>query len=91
MSHVGPAPTVALLHVGSSLDIMRHIRSGLWNRSWEVSVLVSPSTPDPEQLERIAGRGPTGALALCGIAVAIVAAIWFMFYLFAFLPRGLLR
>ena len=54
-------------------------------------MLVSPSTPDPEQLERIAGRGPTGALALCGIAVAIVAAIWFTFYLFAFLPRGLLR
>jgi hypothetical protein len=57
----------------------------------EVSVLVSPSTPTHEELERIANRGPIGALALCGIAVAIVAAIWFAFYIFAFLPRGLLR
>ena len=54
-------------------------------------MLVSSSTPTHEELERIAKRGPTGALALCGIAVAIVAAIWFAFYLFAFLPRGFLR
>ena len=54
-------------------------------------MLVSPSTPTPEQLEQIASRGPTGALALCAIAVVIVAAIWFAFYFFAFLPRGLLQ
>lgn len=54
-------------------------------------MLVSPATPTPEELERIASRGPTGALALCGIAVAIVAAIWFAFYFFAFLPRGFLQ
>ena len=54
-------------------------------------MLVSSSPPTHEELERIASRGPTGALALCGIAVAIVAAIWFAFYLFAFLPRGILR
>lgn len=47
--------------------------------------------PSSEELERIASRGPTGALALCGIAVAVVAVIWLAFYLFAFLPRGLLR
>jgi hypothetical protein len=33
---------------------------------------------------------PTTA-ALCGIAVALVAAIWIAFYLFTFLPRGLLQ
>ncbi len=54
-------------------------------------MLVSPSTPAQEEIERIASRGPTGALALCGLAVAIVAAIWVAFYLFTFLPRGLLR
>ena len=54
-------------------------------------MLVSPSTPTHDELERIASRGPGGAFALCGIAVAIVAALWFAFYLFAFLPRGLLR
>ncbi len=32
-----------------------------------------------------------GALALCAVAVSIVTAIWVAFYLFAFLPRGLLR
>jgi hypothetical protein len=54
-------------------------------------VLVSPVTPSPEELERIASRGPTGALALCAIAIALVAAIWIAFYLFTFLPRGLLQ
>lgn len=54
-------------------------------------MLVTPTTASPQELERIAARGPTGALALCGIAVAIVAAIWIVFYLFTFLPRGLLR
>lgn len=54
-------------------------------------MLVSSATPAREELERIASRGPTGALALCGIAVAVVAAIWFAFYFFAFLPRGILR
>jgi hypothetical protein len=47
--------------------------------------------PSSEELERIASRGPIGALALCGIAVAVVGVIWLAFYLFAFLPRGLLR
>ena len=54
-------------------------------------MLESPTNASPQELEHIASRGPTGALALCGIAVAIVAAIWFAFYFFAFLPRGLLR
>lgn len=54
-------------------------------------MLVSPSSPTHEELEQIAGRGPTGALALCGIAVAVVALIWLAFYIFAFLPRGILR
>lgn len=54
-------------------------------------MLVSPSTPTPEELKRIASRGPAGALVLCAVAVAIVAIIWFAFYFFAFLPRGLLR
>ncbi len=44
-----------------------------------------------EDIEIIAQRGPTGALVLCGIAVAIVVAIWFLFYFFAFLPRGIIR
>jgi hypothetical protein len=31
---------------------------------------------------------PRGAVALAGIATAIVVAIWFVFYLFVFVPRA---
>jgi hypothetical protein len=34
----------------------------------------------------IAG-GPRGAVALAGVATAIVLAIWFLFYALVFLPR----
>lgn len=54
-------------------------------------MLVSPTAVSPQELERIASRGPIGALALCSIAVAVVAAIWIVFYLFTFLPRGVMR
>ena len=33
-------------------------------------------------------RARRGAIALAGIATAIVVAMWFAFYLFVFLPRG---
>lgn len=54
-------------------------------------MLVSSTTPSAEELERLAAAGPTGAVALCSLAVAIVAAIWIAFYLFIFLPRGPLQ
>ena len=40
------------------------------------------------QVEEIVARGPAGAFAVAGIATAIVVAIYFAFYLFAYLPRG---
>ena len=43
-----------------------------------------------ERVEQIVAAGPRGAIALAGIATAIVVAIWFAFYLFVFLPRGAL-
>lgn len=43
-----------------------------------------------ERVEQIVAAGPHGAIALAGIATAIVVAIWFAFYLFVFLPRGAL-
>ena len=46
---------------------------------------------DDERIERIVAEGPGGALAVAGIATALVVAMWFAFYLFVFLPRGLLR
>jgi hypothetical protein len=44
-----------------------------------------------EDVETIATRGPSGAIALCAISVALVIAIWFAFYVFAYLPRGFTR
>jgi uncharacterized membrane protein len=53
----------------------------------------SPADRDDDALEhervsRIVSAGPRGALAVAGIATAIVVATWLAFYLFVFLPRG---
>jgi hypothetical protein len=40
------------------------------------------------RVEEIVARGPAGAFAVAGIATAIVVAIYFAFYIFAYLPRG---
>ena len=46
--------------------------------------------PEPAQqtVDDIVSRGPGGALALAGTAMAIVLAIWFAFYFLVFLPRN---
>jgi len=41
-----------------------------------------------EDLARVVVGGPRGAVAVAGLAVAVLLAIWFGFYLFVFLPRG---
>jgi hypothetical protein len=47
------------------------------------------SEHDGEQaLDPIVKSGAHGALALAGIATAIVVALWLAFYLFVFLPRA---
>ena len=43
------------------------------------------------QVDEIVSRGPAGALAVAGIATAIVVAIYFAFYFFVFLPRGAIQ
>ena len=56
-----------------------------------------PSTPqvqdtaDDEAVNAIVGRGPAGAFAVAGIATAIVVALYFAFYFFAYLPRGVVQ
>ena len=54
-------------------------------------MLESGGEPSVAVLERAAEAGPFGALALCGIAVAVVFAIWIAFYFLAFLPRGMVQ
>ena len=53
----------------------------------------APTTPrvddaDEAEIQRIVAAGPAGALALSGLAVALLLLIWFAFYFFVFLPRG---
>jgi hypothetical protein len=51
----------------------------------------SATPPSDEEVERVVAAGPSGAIALAGAAVVIVMAIWFGFYFFAFLPRGIIH
>lgn len=41
-----------------------------------------------DELKQVVAGGPRGAVAVAGLAVAVLLAIWFAFYLFVFLPRG---
>ena len=43
---------------------------------------------DKARLAQVLAEVPKGSAVVAGTAVAIVVAIWFAFYLFAFLPRG---
>lgn len=42
--------------------------------------------PNPER--QVTGSGAVGALAVAGIATAIVILIWLLFYLLVFTPRA---
>ncbi|WP_375789291.1 hypothetical protein ACE10Z_19150 [Bradyrhizobium sp. Pha-3] len=46
------------------------------------------SVPEDEAIETIVRAGPGGAVAVAGVATAIVVGLWFAFYLFVFLPRS---
>jgi hypothetical protein len=53
----------------------------------------SPSPPaasgsEHDSVDAIARAGPRGALAVAGVATAIVVALWFAFYWLVFLPRS---
>jgi hypothetical protein len=48
----------------------------------------SASVSEDEAVDKIVRSGPNGAIAVAGIATAIVVALWFAFYLFVFLPRS---
>jgi hypothetical protein len=41
-----------------------------------------------DDVQRIVAKGPRGALALAGLSVAALIAIWLAFFVFVFLPRG---
>jgi len=58
------------------------------NTSNEVRAPVEPG--DDRKVKEIVRSGPSGALAVAGIATAIVIALWFAFYFLVFLPRGVI-
>lgn len=47
------------------------------------------ATPEQQQrrVDAVVARGPLGAFALAGSALAIVVAIWLAFYVWVFLAR----
>lgn len=52
-----------------------------------------PQRPAPtdDEVESVIAAGPHGAIAVAGVATLIVMAIWFGFYFFVFLPRGVVH
>jgi hypothetical protein len=50
-----------------------------------------PSADDQACVDAVVAKGPIGAFAVVGLATAIVVALWFAFYFFAWLPRGIVR
>jgi len=42
-------------------------------------------------IDAIVQRGPGGAFAVAGLASAIVIALFFLFYFFVYLPRGIVQ
>lgn len=44
-----------------------------------------------DRVDEIVSRGPSGAFAVAGVATAIVIAIYFAFYFFVYLPRGIVQ
>lgn len=43
---------------------------------------------EEEHVDAIVRSGPGGAIAVAGVATAIVIALWFAFYWLVFLPRS---
>jgi len=43
---------------------------------------------EDRRVDEIVSQGPSGAFAVAGVATAIVVAIYFIFYLVVYLPRG---
>jgi hypothetical protein len=41
-----------------------------------------------DDVQKIVARGPRGAVVVAGLAVVMLLAIWFAFFVFVFLPRG---
>ena len=52
---------------------------------------IEPTTQEQAEVDRIVERGPSGAFAVAGVATALVVAMYLLFYVFVYLPRGALQ
>ncbi|MDQ6683781.1 MAG: hypothetical protein M3Z16_01525 [Pseudomonadota bacterium] len=43
------------------------------------------------EVDRIVADGPAGAFAVAGVATVLVLAMYALFYVFAYLPRGVVQ
>jgi hypothetical protein len=46
------------------------------------------ATRQQAEVDKILRAGPTGAIALAGVASVIVMLVWFAFYVLVFMPRA---
>ena len=46
---------------------------------------------EDRKVEEIVRRGPGGTFAVAGVATAIVVLMYFAFYFFVYLPRGVMQ
>lgn len=50
-----------------------------------------PPSADDARVDEIVAHGPSGAFAVAGIATALVVAMALAFFVFIYLPRGLVQ
>ncbi|RKP55738.1 hypothetical protein [Pararobbsia silviterrae] len=50
-----------------------------------------PADDEDREVDAIVRSGPRGAIAVAGVSTAIVIALWFAFYFFIFVPRGVIQ
>ena len=51
----------------------------------------NPPDPDDSAVEEVVRQGPSGTVAVASVATFIVVAMYFLFYFFAYLPRGVVQ
>jgi len=59
-----------------------------------MTIPANPQAHDDAQdaaVDEIVSKGPAGTFAVAGLATVIVFAIFFAFYFFVFLPRGIVQ
>ncbi|CAN7381104.1 hypothetical protein [Caballeronia sp. 15715] len=52
---------------------------------------MTDSEKEDAAVDEIVRDGPHGAIALASAATAVVIGLWFVFYFFVFLPRGVIQ